>query len=229
MPIRLHYEPTRLRLAASLGDPGALDSLPAKERDPSDDAFNILMSCSDLVDGGPEFDYGPPRFWPYSLEAAMRMAIAVYRDWLPDWRQHFERGSTDLPPHIPAEFAPQVVSMVTRWIIEPGSFSWGDHERAYLRIVDDICLDGQLANAFPQMPALIRAYCYGSGYLIDVENCQPEAAPMSHEYNPEGLYAAGMNDAIGWFLIEGFDENRIRRAVKREVLPWCLGRYDPLI
>jgi hypothetical protein len=156
------------------------------------------------------------------------MAIAVYRDFLSDWQQHFDCRPTDIPRHIPVEFAPQVVSMVTRWIIEPRSFSWSECDEAYLQIKDDICLDGQLVNEFPQTPALIRAYCYGSLYLIDVENCQPEAAPMAHEYNPEGIYAARMNDAIGWLLIEGLDETRIRHAVKREVLPWCLGRYDPL-
>ena len=88
--------------------------------------------------------------------------------------------------------------------------------------------DGYLTNEYPHTPNVITAYCYGSLYLIDTENFQPDAGPTLQGYNPNGIYSARANDAIGNLLSVGLDETRIRHAIQREVIPWCLGETDPL-
>lgn len=224
LPIRLDHSPSPMRLAASLGDERARAMFPHPERNTLDDAFAILMSCNDVIDG----DYGPPTFWPYTLEAAMRMAIAVFRGFLPEWQSCFELDRTRIPTHIPEDFANRVIAAVTKWIVTPETFSWSDHSELYAWTADDVCLNGYLGNDFPQMPSMVRAYCYGACSLIDIENGQPNAGPLSHEYNPQGVFGARMADAIGVFLLEGAPETRVRGAIKRELIPWCLGDFDPL-
>lgn len=228
MPIRLHYTPSLVRLAACLGDDAARAALESEARQELDDAFAVLMSCSDVAYGRAEFDFGVPRLWPYTLEAAMRMALAVFRDFLPEWHGCFQSGRADIPSNVPSDFAPRVIAEVTKWVVEPSSFSWDEHATLYGWIADDVCLDGYLANDFPKVPRVVSAYCYGACYLIDIENCQPEAGVISHTYDPQGNFAARTADAIACFLIEGVGEGRVREAIRRELVPWCLGRADCL-
>lgn len=227
-PIRLTYNATPLRLAASLGSETARDQLPRKELEDLDDAFAVLMSCSDVAGADGNADFGPPRLWPYTLEAALRMALAAYREFLPDWAACFEQERDIIPENVPEEFARQLVNRVTSWVTQPDSFSWDRWHELYSVIKDDICLDGYLTNKYPRTPSVIAAFCYGSLYLIDIENCQPDAGPTLQEYNPNGIYAARTNDAIGNLLSVGLDETRIRHAIQREVIPWCLGETDRL-
>ncbi len=227
-PIRLKYDATPLRLAASLGSDIAWEQLPANQRKNLDDAFEVLMSCSDVATADDTHDFGPPRFWPYTLEAALRMAIAAYRAFLPDWKTCFRKQRNRIPANVPEDFAFRLVDTIVNWIVHPESFSWDEHDELYRSIKDDVCLDGYLTNDYPDTPNVVAAYCYGSLYLIDIENSQFGTGPMLHEYNPKGIYAAGTNDAIGVLLLNGMDESRIRRAIQLEVIPWCLGESEPL-
>ena len=229
-PIRLGYEATPLRLAASLGSRVARDLLPADERETLDDAFAVLMSCSDIVCDDSRFSFGPPRFWPYTLEAAIRMALAAYRAYIPDWDTTFVEQRAHIPGNVPEDFLRRVLETVAGWVLDPSSFKWSDHERLYCHIKDDVCLDGYLGlgGHYPETPQIVVTMCIGSLYLIDIENCQPDVAPISEVFNPSGIYSARMADAIGQLLRDGFDEARIRRAIQDEVVPWCLGESDPL-
>ena len=226
-PIRLTYHATPVRLAASLGSTVAREMLD-DEPHGLDDAFALLLSCSDIVWGDPHFDFGPPRFWPYTLESALRMAVGAYRAYLPDWDAAFAKDRANIPRSVPHDFVRQVLRTVARWTRDPESFAWNEHENLYYFIKDDVCLDGYLANRYPDLPQVVRALCYGSLYLIDIENCQPDAGPIVHEFNPAGIYSARTGDAIGQLLYDGLDESRIRHAIQSDVVPWCLGETDPL-
>lgn len=227
-PIRPKYVATPLRLAASLGSPVARDLLPAEERATLDDAFAVLMSCSDIVLDDDRFDFGPPRYWPYPLEAAIRMALSAYRAFLPDWDAAFLERRAQIPGNVPEDHVRRVLETVGGWVLDPPSFRWDDHEGLYGYIKDNVCLDGYLNINYPSIPRVVGTMCIGSLYLIDIENCQPDAGPIARAFDPTGIYSARMNDAIGQLLDDGLDEARIRRAICDEVIPWCLGESEPL-
>lgn len=84
-PIRLTYNATPIRLAASLGRPTARAQIPPEELGDLDDAFAVLMSCSDVSWADDNAAFSPARLWPYTLETALRMALAAYREFLHDW------------------------------------------------------------------------------------------------------------------------------------------------
>jgi hypothetical protein len=201
--------------------------LPRDERETLDDAFAVLLSCSDIVYGDARFNFGPPRFWPYTLESALRMAIGAYRAYLSDWDAAFANNDGQIPANVPRDFVRQVLRTVARWTRDPLSFTWNEHEILYDFIKDDVCLDGYLANRCPDLPVVVHALCYGSLYLIDIENCQPDVGPVIG-FNPAGIHSARTNDAIGQLLYDGLDESRIRQAMQSDVVPWCLGEADPL-
>ncbi len=219
---------TPLQLAASLGSESARAALSAEERQELDDAFAVLLSRSNLLYADDRFDLGPPRLWPYTLEAAMRMALAVYREFLPDWMACFREQRRQIPDNVPELLAGQIVTILTHWIVQPSAFSWDEWHELYSFIAYTVLLDGYLTMDFPETPRLVATYCYGLPHEIDIQNCQPSAGPMLQDYNPQGIHGGGMPDAIGVFLNDGFEESRLRRAIQAEVIPWCLGEFDPL-
>jgi hypothetical protein len=227
-PTRLKYDATPLRLAASLGSKGAQEALSPTERETLDEAFAVLMSCSDILIDDDRFDFGPPRFWPYTLEAAMRMAVASFRAFITDWDAAFSKEPENIPDNVPADFPRVVLGTVGTWLTDPSSYDRTDIDALYEFIKDDVCVDGYLTNDFPKTPPIIGTFCIGSLYLIDVENCQPDVGLMIDELNPSGIYCARMPDAIGQWLYAGFSESRIRESIRDDVIPWCLGDADPL-
>src|SRR6187399_683636 len=102
-PIPLKYNATPVRLAASLGSARAAELLPPNERDSLDDAFDVLLSCSDTIGDDARFNFGPPRFWPYTLESAMRMAVAAFRAFQSDWDTAFSQQRASIPDNVPAD------------------------------------------------------------------------------------------------------------------------------
>lgn len=227
-PIPLKYNATPVRLAASLGSVRAVELLPPNERDSLDDAFAVLMSCSDTIVDDVRFNFGPPRFWPYTLESAMRMAVAAFRAFERNWDAAFSQQRASIPGNVPADFLQRILGTVGKWLVDPTSYDEINHNDLYAFVKNDVCLDGYLMNRFPETPPLIGTLCIASLYLIDVENCQPDAGPMLNEFNLSGIYSARMPDAIGELLRRGLDESRIRRSIQTEVVPWCLGDSDPL-
>lgn len=228
-PRRVDYLGTRIRLAASLGDSAALNLLSPLEREGIDDAFSILMSCSDSLCDHELFDFGKPTYWPYDLEAAMRIALAVFREFLADWRWHLANDPDKIPSVVTSDFAPIVISKATDWVVEPSTFDTNEADELYDWIKNDVCLDGYLANQHPEIPPVVNAFCYGALHLIEIENCQDNGEPMFSGYHPTGRFSAETPDAISCFVLEGCDIDRMRTAACREVGKWCLGERDPLL
>ena len=227
-PIRLDYEPTPLRLAASLGSEVARESMSREQRETLDDAFAVLMTCSDTLGGDKRFDYGPPCYWPYTLEAAMRIAVASFRAFVVDWDNAFRHERESIPENVPDDYPRVILGTVGRWIVDPASYEHTNTSELYQYIKDDVCLDGYLKIDFPNTPSVVATFCFGSLYLIDVAKCYSDIGPTNLGYYPSGIYSARMPDAIGQWLVDDFDEVRIRQAVREEVVPWCLGHRDPL-
>ena len=140
-PIHLTYDATPLRLAASLGSDVARNALAPAERETLDDAFSVLMSCSDAVIYDSRFDFGPPLFWPYSLESAMRMAVAAFRTYLDDWDSEFAEKRELIPDNVPNDFLGHILGTVGRWLVDPASYKETNHEDLYTFIKDNVCLD----------------------------------------------------------------------------------------
>jgi hypothetical protein len=222
MPIRLPYVGTPLMLAASLGSDEAMAKLSPSAPSQLDNAFEILLSCCDIESVREKF--APPRLWPYTLEAAMRMAVAVYREFLPDWHMCFQKTAADIPQHIPESFAPELCSLVSRWVSRPSRFSWVDAAEKYDWIKQDICLDGYLEIKYPRTPKVVSCYCLSALHLVSVE---PESGPAVPEYDPLGRYTAGTSWVVGWFVMDGVSVQRMRDAINRELIPWSLAKGDP--
>jgi len=222
-PVRVSFEPTLERLAASLGDSTARRAF---NDDQLEDGLFLLLSCSDVADNIETLDFGHPTFWPYTLEASIRMALAVYVEFLPDWDACFFGG--DVPECVPQNFASRVYELVRGWVINPTSFSWDVHAEHYDWIKNDVCLDGYLSNDHPSTPPIVQAYCYSALYLIDIENCQDNGEPMVRDLVLDGRFAARTDDTIAWFLDNCADLDRIRDSLWKYVCPWCLGKRDPL-
>ena len=222
-PVRASFSPTLERLAVSLGDSSAIATY---ADDQIEDGLFLLLSCNDVADNIDSLDFGHPTYWPYTLESAIRMALAVYAEFLPDWDACFDAG--DVPDCVPQNFASRIYDLVRGWVVAPTSFSWDVHAEHYDWIKDDVCLDGYLSNRHPKTPPIVQAFCYSALYLIDIENCQDNGEPQVRDLVLDGRYSARNDDVIAWFLDNDADIDRIRSAMLKFVCPWCLGKPDPL-
>ncbi|QDU30695.1 hypothetical protein ETAA8_58430 [Anatilimnocola aggregata] len=157
-----------LKLAASLGSTVAIARLSNSDRQSLDDGIRLFMSTADFLPNG--FEYGPATLWPYTHEAALRMGLAAFREFLPDWRAAFQEHGDMIPDNVAPEFPSKVLQAIEGWLREPQSFDWDQHGELYCLIKDETCLDGYLPNDFPGVPKIVSAWCLGSLKLIDASN-----------------------------------------------------------
>jgi hypothetical protein len=221
-----------LHLAASLGSEVARARLQDTDSLPLDNAFEQLMSCSEFLPDG--FNYAPPRIWPYSHEAALRMGVAAFREFIPDWQAAFREQGGKIPNNVSPDFPQTILRTIEGWLAEPQKFHWDDHGELYCYIKDDTCLDGYLTNDFPEVPKLVSAWCLGSFMLIDPSNWEDPfdrkrvfgagTGVGYDEFNPARVFSANVPDGIAYLLAATDDDTRIRNAIERELIPWCLAK-----
>jgi len=220
-----------LYLAASLGSEAALVQLPQSEQQTMDDGFRLFMSTADFLPDG--FDYSPANIWPHTHEAALKMGLAAFQEYLPDWQAAFRTSRNLIPSNVDPGLPTTVINAVEGWLANPESFDCNRYGEIYEYLKVDICLNGYLTNDHPRIPKVISEWCMGAFMLIDSSNWRSVLDVRSHQvldgpdaFEPQGITSANVPDGVRCLLGIELDDSRIRLAIQRKVIPWCLERSE---